>query len=140
MKPRAKSEQTERNWGGARKGSGRKSQWPVGTKLKTMRLPESLEEEVKQFALDRLNQPLENISKPRIPRKRKPKRKEITLENAAYWMTIHTDTDEVLPSTLARDPVDTITKSIEHFGKEWADITSEGWDLYPVALELPDWR
>ena len=36
--------------GGIRKGAGRKSKWPAGTELKTMRLPACLEKEIFEFA------------------------------------------------------------------------------------------
>ena len=40
--------------GGKRKGAGRKSKWPPGTELKTMRLPAGLEKELFEYAQKRI--------------------------------------------------------------------------------------
>ena len=40
--------------GGKRKGAGRKSKWPTGTELKTMRLPACLEKEIFEYAQKRI--------------------------------------------------------------------------------------
>ena len=79
MKPITKQEEPGGKWGGARKGAGRKAQWPAGTPLKSMRLPANLEAELKQFARDRLSGSLEKITKPRRTRRRRSKTEEITL-------------------------------------------------------------
>lgn len=43
--------------GGVRNGAGRKaSKWPVGTKLKVMRMPANIESEITEFAIKLLNQ------------------------------------------------------------------------------------
>ena len=117
VKPKAKQEPRGHKWGGARQGAGRKAQWPTGTTLKSMRLPANLEAELKQFARDRLSGFLKKITKSRRTRQRRSKTEEITLENAAYWIVIHKDTDEVLADTLARNPVDAIGRAEDHFGK-----------------------
>lgn len=44
----------QHNWGGRRPGAGRKSQWPAGTTIKTMRLPAVLEDELRQYAHQRI--------------------------------------------------------------------------------------
>lgn len=45
-----------RSWGGRRANAGRKAQWPKGTVLKTMRLPADLEDEIRQFALEKITE------------------------------------------------------------------------------------
>ena len=42
------------NRGGPRPGAGRKSQWPTGTAIKTMRFPAVLEDELRQYARKRM--------------------------------------------------------------------------------------
>ena len=128
-------------WGGSRTGSGRKSLWPHGTTLKTMRLPASLEDAIKQFAQDRLNGPLEKISKPKkVSRRRPPTAKNISVETAEYFIAIHKDTDEMLGFTLGRSMEESIGKAQEHYGKWWEDIEPEGWEIFPIAIVLPSWR
>jgi len=144
------SNKTGRGRGGARKGSGRKPQWPEGTALKSMRLPASLEGELRQFAQDRLKElagadatrSLEKITKPkRATRSLRVKAQEITFENAQYWIVIHKDTDEVLNDTLARTAEDAIGKAQRHFNNVWwQDLEPDGWEVFPIAIELPSWR
>jgi len=45
--------QARDNRGGSRPGAGRKSIWPTGTVIKTMRFPAVLEDELRQYAHQR---------------------------------------------------------------------------------------
>ena len=140
MKPNAKPEPSKRHWGGSRPGAGRKSQWPAGTTLKSMRLPASLEAELKQVAREWLSGSREQVSPPKRPRRRPPTSKSLTVETADYFIAIHKDTDELLGVTLGRSMEESIGNAQAHFGKWWQDIEAEGWEVFPIAIVLPDWR
>ena len=54
--PTARHRQTRDKRGGRRPGAGRKSIWPSGVAIKTMRFPVVLEDELRQYAHQRMSE------------------------------------------------------------------------------------
>ena len=126
---------TQSGRGGKRPGAGRKSIWGEGVVLKTMRLPASLEDELKRYALEKITQS-NTATKPSAPKRKR--RKKVSQNEFPFWV-VWSKKEGVLMQTVSRDMLESMNKAMAIFGKEWHELHEEGWIPVEAEIVVPDW-